>query len=68
MLAVGLGGFEQAVDHGAGGRTARRIGKQEVFTSHGNGLGDVLGADVGDRQSSILLFSTDLPCWKVPKF
>ena len=46
--------FNQAVDHGAGLRAARRIGKQPVLPAHHKGLNAALGTVVAQLQTAIL--------------
>ena len=46
--------FNQTVDHGAGLRATRRIGKQPVLPAHHKGLNAALGTVVAQLQTAIL--------------
>ena len=58
IQAVFLRRFNQAVDHGAGLRATRRIGKQPVLPAHPKGLNAALGTVVAQLQTAIL----QIPC------
>ncbi|MNU03220.1 hypothetical protein D3C72_2471680 [compost metagenome] len=50
LLAVGPGGFHQAVELGAGGRAFGRVAEQPVFAADDEGPDGPLGGVVIDRQ------------------
>ena len=54
LIAVFLRRFNQAVDHGAGLRATRRIGKEPVLPAHHKGLNAALGTVVAQLQTAIL--------------
>ena len=58
IKAILLRRFNQTVDHGAGLRATRRVGKEPVLPAHHKGLNAALGTVVAQLQTAIL----QIPC------